>query len=99
MSTLIGGFAVWGTVGWLLDQWWGTKFATPVGVILGMVLGIYAVVARYGLAAAPGKQQPGQPQASPPVDAVAGAVQDETREKPSDRSPEADTRKETSCQR
>ena len=99
MSTLIGGFAVWGTVGWLLDQWWGTRFATPVGVILGMVLGIYAVVARFGLAAAPVKQQAGQPQASTTVDAVEGAVEDDVLNKPSDRSPEADTRKETSCQR
>jgi len=48
MTTLIGGFAVWGGIGWLLDRWWGTTFLTPVGVIVGMALGIYAVVARYG---------------------------------------------------
>jgi F0F1-type ATP synthase assembly protein I len=50
VTTMIGGFAVWGGVGWLLDRWWGTKFALPVGVILGMALGVYAVVVRYGIA-------------------------------------------------
>lgn len=48
MSTLIGGFVVWGGIGWLLDRWWHTHFLTPVGIILGMGLGIYAVVARFG---------------------------------------------------
>ncbi|MET3803429.1 hypothetical protein ABIB25_000413 [Nakamurella sp. UYEF19] len=48
MTTLIGGFVVWGAIGWLLDRWWGTSFLTPVGLILGMALGIYAVVARHG---------------------------------------------------
>jgi F0F1-type ATP synthase assembly protein I len=53
VTTMIGGFAVWGGVGWLLDRWWGTKFALPIGVILGMALGVYAVVVRYGIAATP----------------------------------------------
>lgn len=47
-STLLGGLLAWGGIGWLLDYWWGTRFATPIGAILGMVLGIYAVVMRYG---------------------------------------------------
>lgn len=47
-ATLLGGIVVWGGVGWLLDHWWGTSFATPIGVILGMALGVYAVVMRYG---------------------------------------------------
>jgi F0F1-type ATP synthase assembly protein I len=55
MTTLIGGFAVWGGIGWLLDRWLETRFLTPVGLIVGMALGIYAVVARFGLAAAPEK--------------------------------------------
>ena len=45
ISTLIAGFAVWGGIGWLLDQWWGTRLMTPIGLIVGMALGIYAVVA------------------------------------------------------
>ena len=53
VTTLIGGFVVWGGVGWLLDRWWGTRFALPIGVILGMALGVYAVVVRYGIGAAP----------------------------------------------
>lgn len=65
MTTLIGGFAVWGGIGWLLDRWLETRFLTPVGLIVGMALGIYAVVARYGLAAAP-KMQPAKPQLAKP---------------------------------
>lgn len=45
---MLGGIVVWGGVGWLLDHWWGTRFATPIGAVVGMALGIYAVVARYG---------------------------------------------------
>src|SRR4051794_21785951 len=60
MTTLIGGFVVWGGIGWLLDHWWGTTFLTPVGVIVGMALGIYAVVARFGGLQPPGVPAPGQ---------------------------------------
>src|ERR1700712_2419743 len=48
LTTLIGGFVVWGGIGWLLDRWWGITFLAPVGLIVGMALGIYAVVARHG---------------------------------------------------
>jgi F0F1-type ATP synthase assembly protein I len=48
MTTLIGGFVVWGGIGWLMDRWLGTRLFTPIGLIVGMALGIYAVVARYG---------------------------------------------------
>ena len=48
LSTLISGFVVFGGVGWLLDQWWGTRFMTPVGLVVGMSLGIYAVVMQFG---------------------------------------------------
>jgi len=48
LTTLIGGFVVWGGIGWALDRWWGTHFLTPAGLIVGMALGIYAVVARHG---------------------------------------------------
>lgn len=56
MTTLIGGFAVWGGIGWLLDRWLDTRLLTPIGLIVGMALGVYAVVARFGLAAAPTSQ-------------------------------------------
>jgi F0F1-type ATP synthase assembly protein I len=47
---MISGMAVWGGVGWLLDRWWDTRVFLPVGVILGMAVAIYLVVARYGAA-------------------------------------------------
>ncbi|TKV61080.1 hypothetical protein FDO65_05385 [Nakamurella flava] len=48
LSTLIAGFVVWGGLGWLLDHWWGTRLMTPIGLLIGMGLGIYAVVMRFG---------------------------------------------------
>lgn len=65
VSTLIGGFVFWGGVGWLLDHWWGTDFLTPIGVVLGMALGIYAVVMRYGRAPLPDSAQQGARQNDP----------------------------------
>ncbi|AZI58158.1 hypothetical protein EH165_08400 [Nakamurella antarctica] len=50
MTTLIGGFLIWGFLGWLGDRLLGTSFLAPVGLIAGMCLGIYAVVARFGKA-------------------------------------------------
>lgn len=47
IGTLISGMAVWGGVGWLLDQWWDMRLFFPVGVILGMTVAIYLVVARF----------------------------------------------------
>jgi F0F1-type ATP synthase assembly protein I len=46
-STMFGGLVVWGGGGWLLDHWWGTQFATPIGAIVGAALGVYEVVMRY----------------------------------------------------
>ena len=39
---------VWGGAGWLLDRWLDTRFFILVGIILGMAVAIYLVVARYG---------------------------------------------------
>jgi F0F1-type ATP synthase assembly protein I len=47
IGTLISGMAVWGGVGWLLDQWWDMRVFFPVGIILGMAVAIYLVVARF----------------------------------------------------
>lgn len=75
MTTLISGFVVWGGIGWLLDLWWGTRLMTPIGLILGMGLGIYAVVARFG--------RPPAPQASDvqrvPTDRSVGPMRADTR--------------------
>lgn len=60
IGTLISGMAVWGGAGWLLDQWWDTRVFFPVGIILGMAVAIYLVVARFGgLPPATGEQRSG----------------------------------------
>jgi F0F1-type ATP synthase assembly protein I len=50
---MISGMAVWGGAGWLLDRWLDMRMFFPVGVILGMAVAIYLVVARYGAAPSP----------------------------------------------
>ena len=59
IGTMISGMAVWGGVGWLLDQWWDTRAFLPVGVIFGMAVAIYLVVARYGAAPSTGETHTG----------------------------------------
>jgi F0F1-type ATP synthase assembly protein I len=66
MTTLLGGFLVWGGIGWLLDRWLETKLFTPIGLVVGMVLGIYAVVAKFGLADGPAEKRPTDPTSGPP---------------------------------
>lgn len=70
-STMFGGIAVWGGGGWLLDHWWGTHFATPIGAVLGAALGVYAVVMRYGRD--PEGQQTQQQVTERPVDPSRGS--------------------------
>jgi F0F1-type ATP synthase assembly protein I len=48
LSTLISGFVIFGGIGWFLDQWWGTRLMTPIGLVVGMALSIYAVVMQFG---------------------------------------------------
>ena len=108
VTTLIGGFAVWGVIGWLLDRWWGTSFLTPVGLIVGMVLGIYAVVARHGgfrsappKADRPRQYDPGLYRRPAPIQAPTPAqgTPQEYRTTPDPRPgpPPASTRRETEC--
>jgi F0F1-type ATP synthase assembly protein I len=53
--------AVWGGAGWLLDRWLDTRVFLPVGIILGMAVAIYLVVARFGgLPPAPGAPEKGK---------------------------------------
>jgi F0F1-type ATP synthase assembly protein I len=57
---MISGMAVWGGAGWLLDHWWDTRVFFPVGIIFGMAVAIYLVVARYGaIDPAPGRRPAG----------------------------------------
>ena len=43
-SYLVAGVLFYGAVGWLLDQWLGTRFLTAAGVLLGGGLGTYMMV-------------------------------------------------------
>jgi hypothetical protein len=45
---MISGLVVFGGIGWLLDGWLDSRLWAPVGMIVGMSLGIYAVVMRFG---------------------------------------------------
>ena len=49
LAYLLAGMAMWGFVGWLVDQWLNLGgIATGIGVVLGMAGGIYLVVRRLG---------------------------------------------------
>ena len=49
VSYLIAGMAVWGFIGWLVDQWLHTGgIATAIGCVFGVALGIYLVVKKLG---------------------------------------------------
>ena len=49
VSYLIGGMAIWGFVGWLVDRWLHTGgISTAIGCVLGMAGGIYLVVRKFG---------------------------------------------------
>lgn len=48
-STMIGGIAVWGGLGYLADRWLGTDgIFFAVGTVLGAVGATYLVWLRYG---------------------------------------------------
>jgi F0F1-type ATP synthase assembly protein I len=47
LGSLISGLVLFGGLGVLLDQWWDTRVMAPVGAVIGMALGIYAVVMRH----------------------------------------------------
>lgn len=49
ISYLIAGMVVWGGVGWLVDQWLGTKgIGLGIGAIVGGAAGVYLIVRRLG---------------------------------------------------
>lgn len=47
LSIMIAGLIAYGGLGWLLDRWLGTAWFLPIGLILGIGLGVYYVV-KYG---------------------------------------------------
>ena len=44
---IVSGVAVYGLVGWMLDQWLGTVFLVAVGILAGAALGLYMTFARF----------------------------------------------------
>jgi F0F1-type ATP synthase assembly protein I len=48
IGTLIAGVLAWGFIGWLLDQWLGTRFLVAVGIIVGMAGAMYLIIKRHG---------------------------------------------------
>lgn len=49
ISYLIGGMVVWGGIGWLVDQWLGTKgIAMGIGAVLGGAAAVYLIARRLG---------------------------------------------------
>ena len=49
ISYLIGGMVVWGGIGWLVDQWLGTKgIALGIGAVVGGAAGVYLIARRLG---------------------------------------------------
>ena len=97
MTTLVGGFVLWGGIGWVLDRWLGTHFLVPIGLIVGMALGIYAVVARHGgLSPSP---PPGASPVAQRVDPYNLQLYRRSRSLPDPPPgpPPANTRRETEC--
>ena len=48
IGTLVAGVLAWGFIGWLLDQWLGTRFLVAVGIIVGMAGAFYLIIKRHG---------------------------------------------------
>lgn len=49
VAYLLGGMAVWGGVGWLVDRWLDLGgIATAVGCVLGAAGGVYLTVKKLG---------------------------------------------------
>lgn len=59
---VVAGVAVYGFVGWGVDQWLGTRFLVAIGILFGAVLGIYLTISRFeSLSRSPrGDEQPEQ---------------------------------------
>lgn len=48
LAYLITGIGLYGGLGWLGDQWLGTRFLLPIGLILGGGLAIFLIARRFG---------------------------------------------------
>jgi ATP synthase protein I len=49
VAYLISGMLVWGGIGWLVDQWVGTRgIFAGIGAVVGIAGGVYLIVRRLG---------------------------------------------------
>ena len=48
LSFLITGFLLFGGIGWGLDELFGTRWCTPVGLLAGATASAYLIYVRYG---------------------------------------------------
>jgi len=46
-GALVSGVVVYGLIGWALDRWLGTTFLVVIGILFGVVLGLYMTWARF----------------------------------------------------
>jgi F0F1-type ATP synthase assembly protein I len=44
---IVAGVAVYGTIGWLADGWFGTSYLVAIGILLGAGFGLYMTWARF----------------------------------------------------
>jgi len=47
LSYLLGGVILYGGIGWLLDEWLGTRGFVAAGIVLGAAAGVWLVWLRY----------------------------------------------------
>jgi ATP synthase protein I len=48
LSYLISGVLIYGLLGWLGDQYFGTRFLLPIGIVGGAAFGAYVIIRRFG---------------------------------------------------
>ncbi len=48
LAYIAAGLLFYGGLGWLGDKYLGTGFLLPLGLIIGVVLAMYAIVKRFG---------------------------------------------------
>lgn len=48
LSYLVAGVLLYGGIGWLLDEWLGTRGLVGAGIVLGAAAGVWLVWLRYG---------------------------------------------------
>jgi ATP synthase protein I len=46
-SSMIGGMAVYGGLGWLVGHWTGISILFPLGMFLGIVLSLLMIIFRF----------------------------------------------------